>query len=80
MNHTELDQYLEIIKVCLIESATKINKWREKIMLEVLLFFVNGAIQMGFHVISRLRDDASLRYLTTQLPVVGLKNTMVRLT
>ena len=26
---------------------------------------------MGFHVISRLRDDASLRYLTTQLPSGG---------
>ncbi|WP_455666017.1 transposase [Phocaeicola sp.] len=32
---------------------------------------VNGAIQMGLHVISRLRDDASLRYLTTQLPCSG---------
>lgn len=32
MNHTELDQYLEIIKVCLIESGAKINKWREKLI------------------------------------------------
>lgn len=37
MNYTKLNQYLEIIKVCLIESGTKINKWREKFMLEVLL-------------------------------------------
>ena len=37
MNHIELDQYLEIIKVCLIESGAKINKWREKSMLEKLL-------------------------------------------
>ena len=29
--------------------------------------FVNGAIEMGLYIISRLRDDASLRYLTTQL-------------
>ena len=40
MNHTELDQYLEIIKSCLIESGMKINKWREKFMLEVLLLYL----------------------------------------
>lgn len=33
--------------------------------------FVNGALEMGFDVISCLRDDASLRYLTTQLPNGG---------
>lgn len=33
--------------------------------------FVNDATRMGFHVISCLRDDASLRYLTTQLPSGG---------
>ena len=30
--------------------------------------FVDGVSQMGFHVISRLRDDASLRYLFTGEP------------
>lgn len=40
MNHTELDQYLEIIKACLIESGAKINKWGEKFMLEVLLLYM----------------------------------------
>lgn len=33
--------------------------------------FVDGALEMGFHVISRLRDDASLRYLTRETPKVG---------
>lgn len=45
--------------------------------------FVNGTLEMGFHTISRLRDDASLRYLTTQVSTGGRgrpKNTMVRLT
>lgn len=36
----ELDQYLEIIKNMLIESAVKISKWREKFMLEVLLLYL----------------------------------------
>lgn len=30
--------------------------------------FVDGALEMGFHVISRFRDDAYFRYLTTEQP------------
>ena len=37
MNLNELDQYLELINSVLLKSAVKINKWREKFMLEVLL-------------------------------------------
>ncbi|MDC7179077.1 hypothetical protein [Bacteroides cellulosilyticus] len=33
--------------------------------------FVDGTLAMGFHVISRLRDDTSLHYLTGQSPKVG---------
>lgn len=28
--------------------------------------FVDGTLEMGFHVISRFRDDAYFRYLTTE--------------
>ena len=40
MNLNELDQYLEIINNLLSQSAAKINKWREKFMLEVLLLYL----------------------------------------
>ena len=30
--------------------------------------FVDGALEMGFHVISRFRDDAYFRYLITEEP------------
>lgn len=33
--------------------------------------FVDGAIEMGFHVISRFRDDAYFRYLTREEPTGG---------
>ena len=39
MNLNELDQYLELINSVLLKSAVKLNKWREKFMLEVLLLF-----------------------------------------
>ena len=135
MNLNELDQYLELINSVLLKSAVKLNKWREKFMLEVLLLyliipgrinflqpgrygrfgeqryrtfmpastytlidwylhvpctrketlqrlanyvvadayfskstFVYGAFEMGFHVISRFRDDAYFRYLITEEP------------
>ncbi len=42
MKRNELDQYLEIINNVLTQSAAKINKWREKFMLEVLLLPVGG--------------------------------------
>lgn len=40
MNLNELDQYLELINSVLLKSAVKINKWREKFMLEVLLLYL----------------------------------------
>ena len=33
--------------------------------------FVDGALDMGFHVISRFRDDAYFRYLTKEKPTGG---------
>lgn len=33
--------------------------------------FVDGALDMGFHIISRLRDDTFLRYLTRQISLGG---------
>lgn len=40
MKLNELDQYSEIIICLLNKSAVKINKWREKFMLEVLLLYL----------------------------------------
>lgn len=36
----ELAPYLEIINSVLLKSVIKINKWREKFMLEVLLLYL----------------------------------------
>lgn len=35
------------------------------------LTFVDGALKMGFHVISRIRNDAYFRYLTNEKPRGG---------
>ena len=40
MNRNELDQYLEIIKRVLLNSAVKINEWRESFMHEMLLLYL----------------------------------------
>ena len=40
MNRNELDQYLEIIKRVLLNSADKINEWRESFMHEMLLLYL----------------------------------------
>ncbi len=40
MNLNELDQYLELINSVLLKLAVKINKWREKFMLEVLFLYL----------------------------------------
>lgn len=42
MNRNEPDQYLGIIKAIPVNSAVKINKWRENIMLEVPLSQESG--------------------------------------
>lgn len=40
MNQNELDTYFELITTVLLNSAVKINKWREKFILEVLLLYL----------------------------------------
>ena len=40
MKNTELDQNLDIIKATLMKSGVKITKWREKLMLEILLLYL----------------------------------------
>lgn len=40
MTGNELDQYSEIIISVLSKSVVKINKWRERFMLEVLLLYM----------------------------------------
>lgn len=62
MNHRELDQYLEIIKVCLIESGAKINKWREKFMLEVLLLYLIIPGRINFLQLGRYGKYGEQRY------------------
>lgn len=62
MNHTELDQYLEIIKACLIESGAKINKWREKFMLEVLLLYLIIPGRINFLQLGRYGKHGEQRY------------------
>lgn len=62
MNHTELDQYLEIIKACLIESGAKINKWREKFMLEVLLLYMIIPVRINFLQLGRYGIHGEQRY------------------
>lgn len=67
---TLIDWYLHVLCVRK-ESLLKITRYVVADAYFSEATFVNGAIQMGFHVISRLWDDASLRYLTTQLPFGG---------
>lgn len=62
MNHTELDQYLDIIKMCLIESGAKINKWREKFMLEVLLLYLIIPGRINFLQFGRYGKYGEQRY------------------
>lgn len=62
MNHTELDQYLEIIKACLIEFGAKVNKWREKFMLEVLLLYLIIPGRINFLQLDRYGKYGKQRY------------------
>ena len=62
MNYTELDQYLEIIKACLLESGAKINKWREKFMLEVLLLYLIIPGRISFLQLGRYGKHGEQRY------------------
>ena len=55
MNYTELDHYLEIINNVLLKSAVKINKWREKFMLEILFLYLIEVSQVLY--IIRVRQE-----------------------
>ena len=62
MNYTELDQYLEIINSVLLKSAVKINKWREKFMLEVLLLYLIIPGRINFLQLGRYGRFGEQRY------------------
>ena len=62
MNLNELDQYLELINSLLIKSAVKINKWREKFMLEVLLLYLIIPGRINFPQLGRYGRFGEQRY------------------
>lgn len=62
MKYTELDQYLEIIKSCLIKSGAKINKWREKFTFEVLLLYLIIPGWINFLQLGRYGKYSEQRY------------------
>ena len=62
MNLNELDQYLELINSVLLKSAVKINKWREKFMLEVLLLYLIIPGQINFLQLGRYGRFGEQRY------------------
>lgn len=67
---TLIDWYLHVLRVRK-ESLLKITPYVVADAYFSKVTFVDGVRQMGFHLISRLRDDASLRYLTTQVSSGG---------
>lgn len=71
------DWYLHILRVRK-ESLLKITPYVVADAYFSKVTFVNGAIQMGLHVISRLRDDVSLRCLTAELLRSGRGTTKMR--
>lgn len=62
MNLNELDQYLELINSVLLKSAVKINKWREKFMLEVLLLHLIIPGRINFLQLGRYGRFGEQRY------------------
>lgn len=62
MNPIALDQYLDIINVCLVESGAKIDKWREKFMLEVLLLYMIIPDRINFLQLGRYGKYGEQRY------------------
>lgn len=62
MKENELDQYLEIIKSVLLNSAVKINKWREKFMLEVLVLYLIIPGRINFLQLGRYGNHGEQRY------------------
>lgn len=72
-------QTLEQVKWTLIDWYLHVLRTRKEILLKLTRYvvadayfskstFVDGAIETGFHVISRFRDDAYFRYLTQEHP------------
>ena len=62
MNLNELDQYLELVNSVLLKSAVKINKWREKFMLEVLLLYLIIPGRINFLQLGRYGRFGEQRY------------------
>lgn len=62
MNRNELDQYIAIINTALLKSAVKINKWREKFMLEVLLLYLIIPGRINFLQLGRYGRFGEQRY------------------
>lgn len=58
----ELNQYLKIINFVLIKSSVKINKWREKFMLEVLLLYLIIPGRINFLQLGRYGNFGEQRY------------------
>ena len=62
MNRNELDQYFEIVTSMLIKSSVKINKWREKFILEVLLLYLIIPGRINFLQLGRYGSFGEQRY------------------
>ena len=64
MNLNELYQYLELINSVLLKLAVKLNKWREKFMLEVLLLYLIIPGRINFLQPGRYGRFGEQRYRT----------------
>ena len=64
---TLIDWYLYVIRT----RKEMLQRLTNYVVVDAYFFkstFVDGALEMGFHVISRFRDDAYFRYLTKDIP------------
>lgn len=64
---TLIDWYLHVLRTRK-ETLQRLTKYVVADAYFSKSTFVDGALDMGFHVISRFRDDAYFRYLTTEQP------------
>lgn len=67
---TLIDWYLYVIRT----RKEMLQRLTNYVVVDAYFFkstFVDGALEMGFHVISRFRDDAYFRYLTKDRPTSG---------
>lgn len=62
MKKNERDPYLEIINRVLIQSEVKINKWREKFILEVLFLYLIIPGRINFLQLGRYGQLGEQRY------------------